>query len=364
MIKLTPSRRSQLLEQLLKANQEQFAQNPQSGLELAFKLMAQGIRQGQANRLQDQESATTKTRGANEAAAIAEILGEQPKSVFGTDLPGTQAPGAMRQHLMTQNPESPYGPMLAGYELKKKLEAQKLEAQNGKGAPSPWSKINPKDYTQNSVNAFEESWLRGQPDYGLLEPLPKEPLVKISNASPDKLREPNMIEYFTKYSKEAEGSYAAVRAADNMLKAIDEGIFAGPAAGAAEVGAKVFSLMADKRTPPEKVAEMVNRLQNSEFYDTQGGILVGQIIRLFGSGTGLSDADREYAQKIAGALRSMQPESLRTVLQEVKSAKQSEVNRWNNQVDKITEQDPEYGSIWKIGIDDDFEKRVNELLGK
>jgi hypothetical protein len=355
-IKLTPNRRSQLVEQLLGQNQEQFAQNPQSWGETIAKMLAMGIRQGQDNRMQTEESQTTKVRGANEAAALAEALGEQPKSVFGTELPGQQAPGSMRQHLMTQNPESAYGPALAEFALKQKTQAKQAE--------SPWSKINPKDYTQKSVNAFEETWLRGQPDYGLLEPLPKEPLVKISNASPDKLREPNMIEYFTKYSQEAEGSYAAVRAADNMLGAIEDGIFAGPAAGAAEVGAKIFSLMADRKSPPEAVAEMIGQLRNSEFYDTQGGILVGQIIRLFGSGTGLSDADREYAQKIAGALRSMQPESLKTVLTEVKAAKKAEVDRWNRQVGKITEQDPEFGAVWKVGIEDDFEDRVNALLGK
>ena len=55
-IKLTPTRRSQLLEQLLKQNEEQFAQNPQTGWELGLKLLAQGIRQGGINRLQEQES--------------------------------------------------------------------------------------------------------------------------------------------------------------------------------------------------------------------------------------------------------------------------------------------------------------------
>ena len=131
-MKMTPSRRSQLVEMLMKQNQEQWAQNPQTGLETALKMAAQFLRGKQANQLRETEAAATKTRGANEAAALAEALGEQPQSVFGTPLPGQQAPGSMREHMMKTNPESGYGPMLAGFELKQKMATtdptkQKLE---------------------------------------------------------------------------------------------------------------------------------------------------------------------------------------------------------------------------------------------
>jgi len=44
------------------------------------------------------------------------------------------------------------------------------------------------------------------------------------------------------------------------------------------------------------------------------GVQVGQVIKLFGSGTGLSDADREYAQKIAGGEISQPKEALAKLL--------------------------------------------------
>jgi hypothetical protein len=149
-IKLTPNRRSQLLEQLLKQNAEQFAQNPQSLGETIAKMLAMGIRQGQANKMQEQEAQTTKVRGANEAAALAEALGEQPKSVFGTPLPGQQAPGSMRQHLMTQNPDSAYGPALTQLAMQQKIAAQK---------PKPDSRsTNQKDYEYAVSDGYEGSF--------------------------------------------------------------------------------------------------------------------------------------------------------------------------------------------------------------
>lgn len=121
-IKLTAARRSQLLEELLKQNSSAWDKNPQSWAETGIRMLAQGLNQWNMNKLSTEQAATEKVQGANEAAALAEALGQQPKSVFGTDLPGQQAPGSMRQHLMTQNPKSPYGPMLAGFEMKQKLE--------------------------------------------------------------------------------------------------------------------------------------------------------------------------------------------------------------------------------------------------
>ena len=156
-IKLTPARRSQLLEQLLKANAETFAQNPQTGWETGLKLMAQAIRQGGINRMQQEESQTTKVRGANEAAAIAELLGEQPKSVFGTELPGQQAPGAMRQHLMTQNPESGYGPALAEYAMRQQLENQRA-ANKPPRAPTTRTVWDGKERVQQEWNPYTRKW--------------------------------------------------------------------------------------------------------------------------------------------------------------------------------------------------------------
>ena len=85
-IQLTPQRRSQLLEELLK---QQNQQQPQirSGAELGLKLLAEALKQKKIKELQGQEAASEKTRGKNQDAVVAALTGQSTKSVFGTDLP-------------------------------------------------------------------------------------------------------------------------------------------------------------------------------------------------------------------------------------------------------------------------------------
>ena len=55
-------------------------------------------------------------------------------------------------------------------------------------------------------------------------------------------------------------------------------------------------------------------IANTEAYAAMMGNQVGQIIKQFGAGTGLSDADREYAEKIAGGRITLTEESLRKII--------------------------------------------------
>jgi len=85
-IALTEQRRSRLLAELLR---QQNQQRPQikSGVELAARLLAQGIRQKKIKGLREEEAAADKTRGANQNAVVAALVGDPTKSVFGTELP-------------------------------------------------------------------------------------------------------------------------------------------------------------------------------------------------------------------------------------------------------------------------------------
>jgi hypothetical protein len=55
-------------------------------------------------------------------------------------------------------------------------------------------------------------------------------------------------------------------------------------------------------------------IANTEAYASSMGKMVGQIIKQFGAGTGLSDADREYAERMAGAKIGLTEKSLRKIL--------------------------------------------------
>jgi hypothetical protein len=99
---------------------------------------------------------------------------------------------------------------------------------------------------------------------------------------------------------------------------------------------------------------------NSQSFDAQGGILVGQIIKLFGSGTGLSDADREFAIKIAGALRSGTKEGLLKILNERISTADRDVKEFNKLVEGI--EDPFTKQLFPaINTDDDIQSRIDAL---
>ena len=72
----------------------------------------------------------------------------------------------------------------------------------------------------------------------------------------------------------------------------------------------------------------------TQAYLATAGRQVGQVIRLFGSGTGLSDADREYAEKIAGGSQKMTKEALKKLVDMAKRGIEGQVNLYNGQVER------------------------------
>ena len=72
----------------------------------------------------------------------------------------------------------------------------------------------------------------------------------------------------------------------------------------------------------------------TEAYLATAGRQVGQVIRLFGSGTGLSDADREYAEKIAGGSEKMTREALKKLVDMAKRGIEGQVNLYNSQINR------------------------------
>ena len=67
----------------------------------------------------------------------------------------------------------------------------------------------------------------------------------------------------------------------------------------------------------------------TEEYIANAGRQVGQIIKLFGAGTGLSDADREYAQQIAGGNISIPGDALMRIVKAAKDTVEREVRAYD-----------------------------------
>lgn len=68
----------------------------------------------------------------------------------------------------------------------------------------------------------------------------------------------------------------------------------------------------------------------TDAYIANAGRAVGQNIKLFGAGTGLSDADREFARLISGADVTMTPEALRLILEINARGAMGEIKRYND----------------------------------
>jgi hypothetical protein len=67
-------------------------------------------------------------------------------------------------------------------------------------------------------------------------------------------------------------------------------------------------------------------------YMATAGRQVGSIIRLFGAGTGLSDADRQYAERIAGGDINVPIDALKRIVRAAKESSLSQINRYNTRV--------------------------------
>lgn len=80
------------------------------------------------------------------------------------------------------------------------------------------------------------------------------------------------------------------------------------------------------------IADPVARTQA---YAAIVGQRVGEVIKLFGSGTGLSDADREYAQQIAGGNLKMTPQALKRILDMGERADRFLIDTHNQAVDAL-----------------------------
>lgn len=74
---------------------------------------------------------------------------------------------------------------------------------------------------------------------------------------------------------------------------------------------------------------------NTEAYAALMGKEVGSVIKLFGSGTGLSDADREYAEKIAAGRITLTEDSKRKLLDIHEKLYRAKIRGYNKKAGKV-----------------------------
>ena len=76
-------------------------------------------------------------------------------------------------------------------------------------------------------------------------------------------------------------------------------------------------------------------IANTQAYTAALAVNVGKVIKQFGSGTGLSDADREYAQKIVGGSVNLDEGALRRILDINEKASRNLIRNYNKKATQI-----------------------------
>jgi hypothetical protein len=147
----------------------------------------------------------------------------------------------------------------------------------------------------------------------------------------DEAPDGDRVDYYIKQLEAADidGTLSKIETIDQQAKLIENGIMSG-------FGSDVLKTVAKMGATLGVLDEQqINTLANTETFDSNAGNLVAQVIKAFGAGTGLSDADREYAAKIAGGTITLNEISLKRILDIASRRSISEIKRYNDKLRKL-----------------------------
>lgn len=131
-------------------------------------------------------------------------------------------------------------------------------------------------------------------------------------------------DFIVKQADTAQQAADAVNIIHSMRRNLDGGMFTGLKGGVMlQAGRALASIGFKASSDP---------VANTQAYAAEAGQLVGQIIKQFGSGTGLSDADRQYAERIAAGDISLDESALRKLLDIHEKADRIIIRRFNKRI--------------------------------
>lgn len=129
---------------------------------------------------------------------------------------------------------------------------------------------------------------------------------------------------------EAQDAADLIGITNQGLQLLDQGAITG-----AGSGAKVAAVKWAQSLGVPIDGDIADAVNNAETYRAVMAQAVGKVIKNFGSGTGLSDADRQYAERLAGGDTTLNEPAIRRILAAgVKSAK-SKIGNFNSMRDKV-----------------------------
>lgn len=125
----------------------------------------------------------------------------------------------------------------------------------------------------------------------------------------------------------AEDARSVVDTINTGRSLLDKGIISGFGAD--------FKLGFAKALKEAGVTGLDGKIANTETYASNMAQNVGKLIKQFGAGTGLSNADREYAEKMAGGSIALSEESMRRILDISERAARNSIAAHNKRVEGV-----------------------------
>jgi len=146
---------------------------------------------------------------------------------------------------------------------------------------------------------------------------------------------------YTDLSQKANDAVGAIQVNDASQKIFDDGIFSGAFANVKLQAQK--ALIAGGMGSEEAEATVAN----TETYLAHRGLAVANVIKAFGSGTGLSDADREYARQIVGGEITMDEGAMRKLLKIERDGYTQLIKNHNAVIDRLGVLGGKEGTTWE-----------------
>ena len=174
---------------------------------------------------------------------------------------------------------------------------------------------------------------------------------KVGEGSMTKLGE-KMSEQLVSERPDVVGAVAGLETIKEAKKLLNSGMITG-------AGAEYMVSFGNFLSSRLGITYAKDPVANSQAYAAMMGSQVGQIIKQFGSGTGLSDADREYAEKIAGGKISLSEPALRKIISINEKAYNNVVKNFNKRADQAMTRPGASGLPYDLRVPQGGESAIN-----
>jgi len=147
---------------------------------------------------------------------------------------------------------------------------------------------------------------------------------------------------FTKRQQNAVDAGRALQGVNNAKRLLDEGVVTGTGADFVVSFGKGLERLG---------FNLGDELDNSQAFLAAQASQVAQIIKQFGAGTGLSDADREFATKAAAGDISMSEDAIREIIRINETAYRNVVKDFNKSVDELEQREGGTGVPFELRVE-------------